>query len=94
LYFEGKWVSADYDKAAQYAKRAFDAQWIQAADIAAGAFLAQGRFEDAYYWYRMCSGKCQRTTIDQKWLLERLVPRADSASIEAGARSGPGLMNR
>lgn len=76
LYFEGKWVSADYEKAAQYAQRAFDAQWIQAADIAAGAYLAQGRFEEAYKWYRRCSGKCQRTTIDQKWLLERLVPEA------------------
>ncbi|HET9475756.1 MAG TPA: hypothetical protein VFO82_17775 [Steroidobacteraceae bacterium] len=83
LYFEGKLVGADYAKAVQHATRAFEAQWIQAADIAAGASLAQGKFEEAYTWYRKCSGKCQRTTIDQEWLLERLAEGASTAGSPA-----------
>ena len=83
LYFEGKLVSADYAKAVQHATRAFEAQWVQAADIAAGASLAQGKFEEAYSWYRKCSGKCQRTTIDQGWLLERLAEEASTGGSPA-----------
>jgi len=83
LYFEGKLVSADYAKAVQHATRAFEAQWVQAADIAAGASRAQGKFEEAYSWYRKCSGKCQRTTIDQDWLLERLTEGASTGGSPA-----------
>jgi hypothetical protein len=83
LYFEGKLVSADYAKAVQHATRAFEAQWVQAADIAAGASLAQRKFEEAYSWYRKCSGKCQRTTIDQDWLLERLAEGASTGGSPA-----------
>jgi len=83
VYFEGKLVSADYAKAVQHATRAFEAHWVQAADIAAGATLAQGKFEEAYGWYRKCSGKCQRTTIDQQWLLERLADAASTGGAPA-----------
>jgi hypothetical protein len=83
LYFEGKLVSADYANAVQHATRAFEAQWVQAADIAAGASLAQGKFEEAYSWYRKCTGKCQRTTIDQEWLLERLAEGASRGGSPA-----------
>ena len=83
LYFEGKLVSADYAKAVQHATRAFEAQWVQAADIAAGASLAQGKFEEAYSWYRKCSGTCQRTTIDRAWLLERLAEGASTGGLPA-----------
>ena len=93
LYFEGKLVSADYAKALQHATRAFEAQWVQAADIAAGASLALGKFEEAYSWYRKCSGKCQRTTIDKEWLLERLAegtstggPPAEFGEVETTPR--------
>ena len=83
LYFEGKLVGADYAKAVQHATRAFEAHWVQAADIAAGASLAQGKFEEAYSWYRKCSGKCQRTTIDKEWLLERLAEGASKGGSPA-----------